>query len=101
MLNKTEMFLILTQSFFVFCLLDAVFKVNASIKKKIREEKSEKGEIAIVYLLTTLFFYSIGYITHYLFFELFNLYFSFSVLAFDTAIRLYNNTFIEEEDEMS
>lgn len=101
MIDKSEIFIILTQSFFTFCILDTIFKVNSEIKKKLREEKSVKGEIITVYVLATLFFYAVIYITHYLFFEIFNLYFSFSILTFDTAIRLYNNTFSFQEDDMS
>lgn len=98
MIDKTELFLILTQSFYLFCLLDAVFKVNKSIKKKIREEKSAVGEIITIYSVTILFFYIICFSTYYLFFVLFNLYFSFCVLAFDVGIRIFENTFSREED---
>ncbi len=101
MLDKNEVILLLTQSCYIFCLLDAVFKVNSSIKKKIREEKSAAGEILTVYSVTILFFYIIIFSTYYLFFSLFNIYFSFCVIAFDTGIRIFENTFSKEEDEMS
>jgi hypothetical protein len=100
MLDKIELILLLTQSFYMFCLLDAVFKVNSSLKKKIREEKSVVGEILAAYMITILFFYVVIFSTYYLFFSLFNIYFSFCILAFDVGIRIFENTF-SKEDEIS